>query len=338
MMANNFTKLNDMISRHAVGMKHLKLSLAIIKDSHVTKIIHDGSTWRCEVPHYIYEIGSVTKTFTASLLAKLLYAGRIHLEDTVEMYLPELSECPHCPTILQLATHTSGLGNDINRSTADAEQDLATRMTSFSGDYESDCVYRYLSEEDIIDQVCMLDHNARYGFRYSNIGYALLGIVLGRAGGVSYETLMMDLIRKDLHLQETWLGKPAKGCVLQGVGQDDSSKGNWLWDGSGAKAAGAIYSTLDDMVSYLKRHMVNQPEWLQQTHQQTYAACAPHEFSIGLGWIKEGNITWHNGSTGCFRSFVGFREDVPRGVVLLENCRERNHVTVDTIGKYLLQE
>ncbi|MBR3824668.1 MAG: hypothetical protein IKJ39_05665, partial [Lachnospiraceae bacterium] len=64
----------------------------------------------------------------------------------------------------------------------------------------------------------------------------------------------------------------------------------------------------------------------------------PHPFSIGLGWIKEGNLTWHNGATGCFQSFVGFREDRSRGVVLLANCRERNSVAMDTIGKYMLKE
>ena len=330
--------LDDMLHRYAAGMKHLQLSVALIDENHVTRLTYNGDKWDQEVPSLVYEIGSVTKTFTAALLAKLLYEGVLRLEDTVDVYLPELRGYPHCPTIFQLATHTSGLTNDLERSTPEAARALEKRMATFSGDHEKDCVYQYITEDDVIDQVRFLQHADHDGFRYSNIGYALLGIVLGKAGGASYQTLITDIIRHDLGLQHTWLDLPKDAHVLPGIGTDNEIKGNWRWGSSGAKAAGAIYATLDDMISYIQRHMDNQPGWLQLTHKRAYAACTPHPFSIGLGWIKEGNLTWHNGATGCFRSFVGFREDRSRGVELLANCRERNSVAMDTIGKYMLKE
>ena len=330
--------LDDMLHRYAAGMKHLQLSVALIDEEHVTRLMYNGDKWGQEVPSRVYEIGSVTKTFTAALLAKLLYEGVLRLEDTVDVYLPELRGYPHCPTIFQLATHTSGLTNDLERSTPEAARALEKRMATFSGDHEKDCVYQYITEDDVIDQVRFLQHADHDGFRYSNIGYALLGIVLGNAGGASYQTLITDIIRHDLGLQHTWLDLPKDAHVLPGIGTDNEIKGNWRWGSSGAKAAGAIYATLDDMISYIQRHMDNQPGWLQLTHKRAYAACTPHPFSIGLGWIKEGNLTWHNGATGCFQSFVGFREDRSRGVVLLANCRERNSVAMDTIGKYMLKE
>ena len=330
--------LDDMLHRYAAGMKHLQLSVALIDENHVTRLTYNGDKWDQEVPSLVYEIGSVTKTFTAALLAKLLYEGVLRLEDTVDVYLPELRGYPHCPTIFQLATHTSGLTNDLERSTPEAARALEKRMATFSGDHEKDCVYQYITEDDVIDQVRFLQHADHDGFRYSNIGYALLGIVLGKAGGASYQTLITDIIRHDLGLQHTWLDLPKDAHVLPGIGTDNEIKGNWRWGSSGAKAAGAIYATLDDMISYIQRHMDNQPGWLQLTHKRAYAACTPHPFSIGLGWIKEGNLTWHNGATGCFRSFVGFRDDRSRGVELLANCRERNSVAMDTIGKYMLKE
>lgn len=330
--------LDDMLHRYAAGMKRLQLAVALIDEDHVTRLTYNGDKWNQEVPSLVYEIGSVTKTFTAALLAKLLYEGVLRLEDTVDVYLPELRGYPHCPTIFQLATHTSGLTNDLERSTPEAARALEKRMATFSGDHEKDCVYQYITEDDVIDQVRFLQHADHDGFRYSNIGYALLGIVLGKAGGASYQTLITDIIRHDLGLQHTWLDLPKDAHVLPGIGTDNEIKGNWRWGNSGAKAAGAIYATLDDMISYIQRHMDNQPGWLQLTHKRAYAACTPHPFSIGLGWIKEGNLTWHNGATGCFQSFVGFREDRSRGVVLLANCRERNSVAMDTIGKYMLKE
>ena len=330
--------IDDMVRQHAFGMKHLQLAVALIDEDHVTRLTYNGDKWDQEVPSLVYEIGSVTKTFTAALLAKLLYEGVLRLEDTVDVYLPELRGYPHCPTIFQLATHTSGLTNDLERSTPEAARALEKRMATFSGDHEKDCVYQYITEDDLIDQVRFLQHADHDGFRYSNIGYALLGIVLGKAGGASYQTLITDIIRHDLGLQHTWLDLPKDAHVLPGIGTDNEIKGNWRWGSSGAKAAGAIYATLDDMISYIQRHMDNQPGWLQLTHKRAYAACTPHPFSIGLGWIKEGNLTWHNGATGCFQSFVGFREDRSRGVVLLANCRERNSVAMDTIGKYMLKE
>ena len=330
--------LDDMLHRYAAGMKRLQLAVALIDEDHVTQLTYNGDKWDQEVPSLVYEIGSVTKTFTAALLAKLLYEGVLRLEDTVDVYLPELHGYPHCPTIFQLATHTSGLTNDLERSTPEAARALEKRMATFSGDHEKDCVYQYITEDDVIDQVRFLQHADHDGFRYSNIGYALLGIVLGKAGGASYQTLITDIIRHDLGLQHTWLDLPKDAHMLPGIGTDNEIKGNWRWGSSGAKAAGAIYATLDDMISYIQRHMDNQPGWLQLTHKRAYAACTPHPFSIGLGWIKEGNLTWHNGATGCFQSFVGFREDRSRGVVLLANCRERNSVAMDTIGKYMLKE
>ena len=150
--------LDDMLHRYAAGMKHLQLSVALIDEDHVTRLMYNGDKWGQEVPSRVYEIGSVTKTFTAALLAKLLHEGCLRLEDSIEVYLPELRGYPHCPTILQLATHTSRLTNDIARSTTEAAQALEKRMAAFSGDHEKDCVYQYITEDDIIDQVRVLNN------------------------------------------------------------------------------------------------------------------------------------------------------------------------------------
>ena len=74
--------LDDMLHRYAAGMKRLQLAVALIDEDHVTRLTYNGDKWDQEVPSLVYEIGSVTKTFTAALLAKLLYEGVFELSQS----------------------------------------------------------------------------------------------------------------------------------------------------------------------------------------------------------------------------------------------------------------
>ena len=77
--------------------------------------------------------------------------------------------------------------------------------------------------------------------------------------------------------------------------------------------------------------------WLNRLTDET---TGPEDIGCGTEqpvWQQElFNLTWHNGATGCFRSFVGFREDGKSGVVLLENHQERNETNLDVVGKEIL--
>ncbi len=337
-------ELEKILKEHAVGMNYLKSSIAIVDGEKVNRFLYDGSTGILseESNEDIYEIGSVTKTFTAAVLCKLMEMKKISLEDDITKYIQGLDSNYYYPTVLQLATHTAGYSNDINALTEAGIKALEERTKDFSGNFEADCIYQYLREEDFVENIMYSKlEDKEYPFSYSNMGYATLGMILGKVGGAPIDVLLQDIVEKDFHMLHTTVDIPKEGTkdrqnTLTGYGRDGENQGNWIWKDSGAKAAGAIYSNLSDMVQYLKAMMTNTPHYLKMAHDTVYAESVENSFGIGLAWIKEGNITWHNGGTGCFRSFVGFREDLQKGVVVLENYQERNQITVDTIGKAIL--
>ena len=110
----NREKILEMLKAHSNGMKDLSLSLAIIENGRIQCYYYNGESLTEEVPRLIYEIGSVTKTFTAALLMKMISEGMLNLSDSIDRYLPEV-QWPNqtsVPTVLQLVMHTSGIGND----------------------------------------------------------------------------------------------------------------------------------------------------------------------------------------------------------------------------------
>lgn len=337
--------LMEMLKEHSQDMKNVNLSMAIIDEDRTERFFYDGTTLSVEVPHLIYEIGSVSKTFLSSLLAKLMVEGKITLNDSIDIFLPEINwpEKAVVPTIQQLVTHTSGIGNDIDCSTKEAADDLKKRLQEFSGDFENDCIYSYLDEQDYIETLRTIDWaTICHGFNYSNIGATILGLILERVTGTPFETLMQTYIQKELGLTHTWTDMPAElpvgYCLAKPYGTDQKEKKHWIWRHKIGMAAGGIYSTLDDMTAYMSDYLNNTPDYLQSCYHEQLVYSEAHHFGLGMMWIKEENIIWHNGATGCFHSFVGFRTDIKRAVVILENHHETNEMSIDVIGKKILNE
>jgi CubicO group peptidase (beta-lactamase class C family) len=124
----------------------------------------------------VYRIGSITKMFTAVMLEQLVEAKKVHLSDPVEKYFPEIKTVqdrfPDAPpiTLIQLATHTSGLGREPD--------DTATYVTGSVANWEKTLIAALPHTHYI------LEPGTRY--LYSNIGFAILGAALARATGEPY--------------------------------------------------------------------------------------------------------------------------------------------------------
>lgn len=101
-------------------------------------------------------------------------------------------------------------------------------------------------------------------------------------------------------------------------------------------AAGAIRSTVDDLLKFLKIHIGNQNSGYLLTHQATHTISK--DVRIGLGWVLEDDIIWHNGSTKGFSSYLGFNKKQQTGVVILSNYRSSILATNPLeMGKNILQ-
>lgn len=282
--------------------------------------------------HTVFEIGSVTKTFTATLLAQMVQDGRVTLDEAVQDMLPDginLAQLGERPiTLGDLAEHRSGLPG--------MPADFAPQnpMNPYAG----------ITVDDLWQTVNTMTPTNEPGVRYeySNVGYAVLGQVLARRAGMSYEDLVRQSILEPLamHNSELSMTDRLRPFAATGYSQDGVATPYWQLDG-GYAPAGAINSTAADILQYLKANLgVSGPTPLQNAMRLTHALRQPMEgtnLRIGLGWISMplGTGRWHNGGTYGFHSFAAFRPDTGRAVVLWANSFAPDD-GIDTIGMHLL--
>lgn len=146
----------------------------------------------------VFEIGSITKTFTGVLLADMVMRGEVSLRDPVSRYLPAHVRMPswrgHEITLLDLATHRSGLPRMPDNG------DPCNPGDGFAG-YGVEDLYEFLSDHQ-------LRHAPGEEAEYSNVGFGLLGHLLERASGQSYEDMVAERILKPLGMHMTWSSRP----------------------------------------------------------------------------------------------------------------------------------
>ena len=132
--------------------------------------------------NHIYEVGSLTKTMTAALVNRACSEGLIDLNDTVDKYL-KLTPSNSYPTIEKLLTHTSGFRGYY------FEKPMISNHLNGRNDFYG------VSKDMLLNRLNKLNTgNGEYGFKYSNFGYATLGLVLESVYGKDYTTLLNDFI------------------------------------------------------------------------------------------------------------------------------------------------
>jgi len=277
--------------------------------------------------HTIYEIGSVTKVFTAILLAQQVLAGNLELNHPINQYLPPKAQVQAIGdqpiTLGSLSDHTSGIPRlPTNMAPANMKNPYA--------DYTVDQMYDFLSSYEPSRKV-------GEAYEYSNLAQGLLGHILARNAEVSYEQLMKDCIAEPLNMQVTTivLDEVLKSNLAPGHDQGVVTEN---WDIPTLAGAGALRSSTHDMAKFLAANLeiITTPihESMELTHQVRHSKAG--DMRVGLGWHiktgKEGDVIWHNGGTGGYRAFVGLVKETSRGVVVLTN----SSASVDDIGFHLL--
>lgn len=273
----------------------------------------------------IFEIGSITKTFTALVLASMVDRGEVALSDPVSKFglvVPEGVRSREI-TLLDLATHTARLPG--------VPRDLRWKALRDSSNPYADYDYARL------DAALMgLRKRSRIGekSRYSNFGFAVLGRALEKAAGVSYEELVQVRVCEPLNLRDTF-SDPTPDQVRRYL-PGHKKKGSPVphWDLASFGPAGALKSTIDDMLTYLEDHLEPEGQPLGaalREVQTSHFAMKKGRLEIGLAWMlvmRRGNtIVWHNGGTGGFSSFVGFDPRARVGVAALANARVAGPLT-----------
>jgi D-alanyl-D-alanine-carboxypeptidase/D-alanyl-D-alanine-endopeptidase len=267
-------------------------------------------------PDTLFEIGSITKTFTSLLLADMVLKGEVKLDDPISKYLPAGVKAPSRNgreiTFLDLATHTSGLPR-MPSNIKPAEP-----MNPYK-DYTAEKMYEYLNGHK-------LNFDVGANYLYSNIGAGVLGQVLALRAGKDYETLVRERILAPLGMSDTTIALSGSLAERFAAPHDEKLKPTGPWDFTGLAGAGAIRSTAADMLKYAAANLGLVKTPLAEAMALTHEPRRVFEnlgMAIGLGWHlfrKRGAvIVWHNGGTGGFRSYLGLCPKTGTGIVVLSN-------------------
>ncbi len=267
----------------------------------------------------VYEIGSITKVFTGTILADMVLKGEVQLEDPADKYLPEeakLNDTDHPITLLDLATQTSGLPYmPDNLSPKDPFNPYA--------DYTADKMYVFIKDY----KLTRLPGN----YEYSNLGMGLLGQVLSLKAGKPYEELLLEHICQPLKLNDTRITLTEEMKSRLAVPYDLSLNRASNWDITGMAGAGAIRSTCDDMLKFAEASIKYKEQPLGQASEmaQKVQRTPPNGPAMGLAWhiAADGITRWHNGGTGGYSSFMAVMPDSDLAVVVLCNTANANKVT-----------
>jgi CubicO group peptidase (beta-lactamase class C family) len=199
-------------------------------------------------PDSLFQIGSITKTFTALALARMVQDGRVRLDTPVRELIPEADISAPVASAMKevsledLATHRSGLPMMPPGILPHRER------SPFIG-YHADDLYAYLRRR-------RLERPGETAFAYSNLGFGLLGHALARRAQTDYSTLIRHLVSEPLGLMDTaaTLSPGQRRRVVQGYDEEGEPVSAWAFDEIFA-GAGAMYSTAPDLLAWLEANL-----------------------------------------------------------------------------------
>ena len=263
----------------------------------------------------VYEIGSVSKTFTGLMLADAVLSGRVRLDQPIQELLPNSvkldSQAQQPITLQHLSTHVSGLPRLPTNLRMD---NPANPYVS----YTAEDMHRFLNE-------FKPTHQPGEQMLYSNYAVGLLGNLLARQADSSYSELLKNRICVPLKMKDTVieLSDDLRSRLASPHLANGAPASNW--DLNTFVGAGGIRSTVDDMLNYIQAHLdppqndlgkAIELEW--KIHQKPIRSV---DFAMGLGWhvARDGNTRWHNGQTGGYHSMVLIDRRSKSGVVVLSN-------------------
>ncbi|MFJ7746147.1 serine hydrolase [Peribacillus sp. NPDC097295] len=154
---------------------------------------------------YHYEIGSITKTFTASFLSKYVIERKLSINDSIQKYIEGIKEHEYYPTLLRLATHTSGYSATLPLNKHEYFNLMLGLISGNSDMNKNNPLNMDFNKMKILIEKNKLQ-KVDYSWKYSNFGMSLIGYVLGTVSGKGYWNDMNDFIHFELGLSDTYLG------------------------------------------------------------------------------------------------------------------------------------
>ena len=239
----------------------------------------------------------MTKVFTAILLADMVEDGLVHVDDPVQRHLPDgvrMAVRSRAITLCDLATEPSGLPR--------LPPGLFRRSLRRRHD-----PYASFSERDLLNAVAETRLNSTPGERprYSNFGFGLLGYVLARRSGMSYEELVRHRICTPLDLADIGIEVADDAHERFADGHNRRARSVPHWHLGALAGAGGLRSTVNDLLRFLGLQLAALASPLARAARATHRSRATRgRLQQGLGWVSlplrgdTRRMLWHNGGTG----------------------------------------
>jgi CubicO group peptidase (beta-lactamase class C family) len=284
---------------------------------------------RSELPNArtVYPIASITKTFTGSLLAIAAVERKLSLDDEVRKYLQgdyaNLEFEGQAVRLRDLLNHRSGLPFLL--------PDRPDLRPGFQGEpierfaQRLDEAWRNYTREDFLVDLRKVTLETAPGekFAYSNSAAQLAGYVLENVEGVTFEQLLLKRISRPLRMRDTaiTLSSSQRKRLARGYEGDVS----WPPPPAALQAAGALKSTVADLLRYLRWHAEEKAAAVVLSHQPTFRQ---GNYSAALNWqILESQtsergsprLIWQEGNLPGYTSYLLFEPELAIGIVVLTN-------------------
>jgi CubicO group peptidase (beta-lactamase class C family) len=277
-----------------------------------------------------FEIGSVSKTMTAALLAKEIEAGRMSLDDPLSKYLPAGTTVPHFEgrpiTLRHVVTHTSGLPS------LPPGFRPADRADPYAG----------VTREQLLAALGEVELAQAPGTRwaYSNFAMMLMSMIVAERAGADFETVLERELFAPLGMR-SFIAAPPKGVTLaDGHLPNGKVAAHWTLPVAFA-GVGGVRATLDDMVAYTQAQLGLRASPLPLAATQALQATVGTR-RAAMNWmiasLNGADIVTHEGGTGGFSSFVAFDPARKRGVVILSDTAMSSVGGLGSLGLHLLDE
>ncbi len=319
-----------------IDVRHESIGIVVgVIDSRGSRIVSYGSLDRGDPRQLdgdtIFEIGSITKLFTALLLTDMALRGEVALDDPVAKLLPRRVRMPmrggRSITLEDLATNTSSLPRaPANFSPKDPSNPFA--------DYGIEQLYDFLSGYE-------LTRDIGSQWEYSNLGFGLLGLALSLRAGSDYDALVRARISRPLEMTSTGIGlsDAEKNHLAAGHSSRFAKVPNW--DFQALAGAAALHSTANDLLKFLaatlgytKSPLAPALAAMLDVRRPTTEAGLENALGWQISRPDAFEIVWKDGQTLGYCSFIGYDPVSRTGVVVLSNTATARGV--NDIGMHVL--
>lgn len=317
------TELQQLIDNHKV---RTAIVMYVEGDSDVIGLLRLGeiSDHRRELPNEtstVFEIGSITKVFTALLVQTLVDDELLHWDKSISECLQDIkfaNEVVASVTLRELATHRSGLPRLPNNF---AETEVPGNAMDPYANY---------GEQDLIAFLESFDPSElKKEYAYSNLGFALLGYIAAKTLDISYAEAMNHRVFQPLEMNNSSAIDSVDDDTELAAGYSNTANMG-VWKFNIHAGAGVIRSTAKDLYKFVQANFREDDDAIHRAIRAIRTL--QYESQHALGWITETSrddttVFVHNGQTGGYASFLALDPTAKSGWVILTTSTESETIT-----------